>query len=174
MSEENRREPAEVTPDPTTAPGPPVGVPLQPAVAGFDIGAFTQLLTAAQQAGLGANAEAIIGARDREFRAGRYQRAFDVIEGLYIQLNTQAARHQAELRRQEIQYKAGTLKMSPREWMQRQRQATEQTQRIDRARRQFARVLDGLRVHMAAQARTGGDADEPAERPATAAPSPHT
>ena len=41
--------------------------------------------------------------------------------------------------------------MTPKEWMQRQRQATEQTQKIDRARRQFARVLDGLRVLMAAR-----------------------
>ena len=123
----------------------------QPSVGLLDLGAFTQLLTAAQQSGLVANTDAIIAARDREFRAGRYQRAFDVVEGLYIQLNTQAARHQAELRRQEIQYKAGTLKMTPKEWMLRQRQATEQMQKIDRARRQFARVLDGLRVLMAAR-----------------------
>ena len=65
----------------------------QPAVALLDLGAFTQLLTAAQQSGLVANTDAIIAARDREFRAGRYQRAFDVVEGLYIQLNTQAGRH---------------------------------------------------------------------------------
>jgi hypothetical protein len=124
----------------------------QPAyVGGLDIGAFTHLLTAAQQSGLVLNTDALIAARDREFRAGRYQRAFDLVEGLYIQLNTQLARRQADLRRQEIQYKSGTLKMSPREWMARQRQATEQTQKIERARRQFARVLDGLRVLQAAK-----------------------
>jgi hypothetical protein len=167
MCEENRHHPAELTPEPTTTPKhpgdlPPDGQPAdaprspvdsqsQPSAIGFDIGAFTQLLTAAQQSGLVANTDAIVTARDREFRAGRYQRAFDVVEGLYIQLNTQAARRQAELRRQEIQYKSGTLKMAPKEWMLRQRQATEQMQKIDRARRQFSRVLDGLRVLMAAQ-----------------------
>jgi hypothetical protein len=157
MCEANRPHPAEPGLDPTTnseqnteSPESPAAPRLQPSVTVLDIGAFTQLLAAAQQSGLLANTDAIIGARDREFRAGRYQRAFDVVEGLYIQLNTQAARHQAELRRQEIQYKAGTLKMSPREWLQRQRQATEQTQKIDRARRQFSRVLDGLRVLMTA------------------------
>ena len=60
-------------------------------------------------------------------------------------------RRQGELRRQEMQYKSGTLKMSPREWMLRQRQEMERTQKIDRARRQFTRVLDGLRVLQAAQ-----------------------
>jgi hypothetical protein len=120
--------------------------PQKLAAANLDIGVFTQLLTAAQQSGLVSNTDAIITARDREFRAGRYQRAFDVIEGLYVQLNAQATRRQADLRREELQYKAGTLKMSPKEWMLRQRRATEQTQNIERARRQFARVLDGLGV----------------------------
>jgi hypothetical protein len=118
----------------------------QPAIAYLDGSAFTHLLNAAQQCGLVSNTDAIVSARDREFRAGRYQRAFDIIEGLYIQLNVQAARRQADLRREELQYKSGTLKMSPKEWMLRQRRATEQTQKIDRARRGFARVLDGLTV----------------------------
>ncbi len=122
-----------------------------PVIAGLDVGAFTQLLTAAQQCGLVANTDAIIDARDREFRLGRYQRAFDVIEGLYLQMNAQAARRQGDLRRQETQYKAGVLKMTPREWQLRQRQETERTQKIDRARRQFSRVLDGLRVAQASQ-----------------------
>lgn len=111
-----------------------------------DRGAFTQLLTAAQSSGLVVNADAIIGARDRELRAGRYQKAFDIIEGIYVQVNAQIARRQEELRREEMQYRSGALKMSPKEWLLRQRRETEKTQRIDRARRQFVRVLDGLTV----------------------------
>ena len=122
-----------------------------PATGGIDVGAFTQLLTAAQQCGMLANADAILTARDREFRLGRYQRAFDVIEGLYLQMNAQVARRQGDLLRQEMQYKSGVLKMSPREWQVRQRQETEKTQKIEWARRQFSRVLDGLRVLQASQ-----------------------
>jgi hypothetical protein len=109
-------------------------------------GDFTQLITVAQQSGLVSNADAIITVRDREFRFHKYQRAFDVIEGLHQQLSAQATRRQGELRRQEVQYKSGVLKMTPREWMDRQRRETEKTQKIDRARRQFARVLDGLSI----------------------------
>jgi hypothetical protein len=105
---------------------------------------FSQLVQAAQQAGLGVNVDAINSVRDREFRDGRYQRAFDVIEGLSMQLQAAAARRQGELRQQEMRYKSGTIKMSPKEWMLRQRQETEKSQKIDRARRQFARVLDAL------------------------------
>jgi hypothetical protein len=126
-------------------------VPVTRPPGSLDIGAFTQLLTAAQQCGLVANADAIMTARDREFRLGRYQRAFDVIEGLYLQLNAQVARRQGDLLRQEMQYKSGVLKMSPREWQVRQRQETEKTQKIEWARRQFSRVLDGLRVLQASQ-----------------------
>ncbi len=122
-----------------------------PATGGIDVGAFTQLLTAAQQCGMLANADAILTARDREFRLGRYQRAFDVIEGLYLQLNSQAARRQADWRRQEMQYKSGVLKLTPKEWQLKQRQETELMQRVDRARRQFTRLLDGLRVLRASQ-----------------------
>jgi hypothetical protein len=124
---------------------------VQPPAGSIEFGAFTQLLTASQQCGLVANADAIVTARDREFRLGRYQRAFDIIEGLYLQLNARAAQRQGELRQQEMQYKSGTLKLTPREWMLRQRQATEQAQKIERARRQFARLLDGLRVLRASQ-----------------------
>jgi hypothetical protein len=41
--------------------------------------------------------------------------------------------------------------MTPKEWLLRQRRTTEQTQIIDRARRQFAHVLDGLNVLRAQQ-----------------------
>jgi len=132
------------SPQVSTGPQP------QASSAVLDLAAFAQLLTLAKQSGLAINTDAIHSARDREFREGRYQRAFDLIEGLYVQLNAEAARRQSELRRQEMQYKSGALKMTPKQWMDRQRRATEQTQKIDRARRQFTRVLDGLNALRAA------------------------
>jgi hypothetical protein len=132
------------------SPQVPAGRPAHSSIAVLDVAAFAQLLTLAKQSGLAINTDAIQAARDREFREGQYQRASDLIEKLYVQLNTQAARRQSELRRQEMQYKSGTLKMTPKQWMDRQRRATEQTQKIDRARRQFTRVLDGLNALRAA------------------------
>jgi hypothetical protein len=116
-----------------------------------DRGVFTQLLTAAQQSGLTVNVDAIISARDRELRAGRYQRAFDIIDGIYAQVNAQIAQRQNALRQEELRYRSGALKMSPKDWLMRQQQETAKTQRIERARRQFARVLDGLTVLRASQ-----------------------
>jgi hypothetical protein len=131
---------------------PPQETASAPSFAGTnaDRGALTQLLTAAQQCGLVINADAIIEVRDRELRAGRYQKAFDTIERIYAQVTAQIARRQEELRRQDIQYRSGALKMSPKQWMLLQRRETEKTQRIERARRHFARVLDGLTVLRAA------------------------
>ena len=69
-----------------------------------------------------------------------------MIEGLYMRLGGEASRRQAELRRQELQYKSGSIKMTPKEWMLRQRREIEKTQRIEHARRLFTRILDGLSV----------------------------
>ncbi len=143
-------------------------VPQQPMLgAALDISAFGQLISAIQQCGLDVNADAIISVRDREFREGHYQRAFDVVEGLYVQINTQAAQRQGELRRQETQYRSGTLKMSPKDWLARQQRETAKTQKIDRARRQCTRILDGLTVLRAlkaeeekAEAKTAEKAEE--------------
>lgn len=141
-------EPAEETPADVVAPPSPAGIiPL-------DASAFAELIRAAQQSGLSLNTDAIRSALDHEYREGRYQRAFDVIEGVYLQLTSQAMRRQGDLRRQEIQYKSGTIKMSPKDWLLRQRQATEQTQKIERARRQFIRVLDGLAAFRAMKSET--------------------
>jgi hypothetical protein len=133
-------------------PAVPVGPTSQPNVAGLDTATFAQLITAIQQTGLSLNVDAIHSTCDREYREGRYQRAFDVIEGIYLQINAQMARRQADLRRQETQYKSGALKMAPKDWMLRQRRETEQTQKIERARRHCARILDGLNMLRAAKA----------------------
>jgi hypothetical protein len=125
-------------------PAVPVKPPVQTGVVGLDMTTFAQLISAIQQAGLSLNVDAIHSVCDREFRDGRYQRAFDVIEGVYLQMNAQVQRRQGELRQQEMQYKSGSLKMTPKEWLLRQRRETEKTQKIERARRHCARILDGL------------------------------
>ena len=133
-------------------PAVPTGPIAQSCVGGLDMTTFSQLITAIQQSGLSLNVDAIHSVSDREFRDGRYQRAFDVIEGVYLQINAQVGRRQADLRRQETQYKSGALKMSPKDWLLRQRRETEQTQKIERARRHCARILDGLNALRASQA----------------------
>ncbi len=133
-------------------PAVPTGPTTQLGIASLDMTSFHQLIMAIQQSGLSLNVDAIHSVADREFREGRYQRAFDVIEGVYLQINAQVQRRQAELRQQEMQYKAGGLKMSPKEWMLRQRRETEKTQKIERARRHCARILDGLNALRASQA----------------------
>ena len=82
-------------------PAVPVGPAKQTGIPGLDMTTFSQLIMAIQQAGLSLNVDAIHSVCDREFRDGRYQRAFDVIEGVYLQMNAQVGRRQAELRHQE-------------------------------------------------------------------------
>lgn len=118
----------------------------QPRIQPVDKMAFAQLSNAIRQSGLAINADAVTFVRDNEFRTERYQKAFDVIEGLYMRLGAEAARRRSELLREEVRYKSGAVKMSPKEWLLRQRRETEKTQKIEAARRHFTRILDGLTV----------------------------
>jgi len=117
----------------------------------IDMGSFTNLLTAAQQSGIVPNADQIAHVRDREFRMGKHQSALDVIERLYVKFNQALAQRQQKLRADEMDYRSGKLKMTPKEWQAKKQRDTAQTQRIERARRNFARVLSGLRVLIASK-----------------------
>ena len=77
---------------------------------------------------------------------GKHQTAFDIIERLSVRFSQTAAARQQKLRAEELKYKSGVLKMSPKQWQQKKQRDTLQTQKIERARRNFARVLDGLRI----------------------------
>jgi len=138
----------ESTADGSTAP---TGVQRSYTECLIDMGSFTQLLTSAQQSEIVPNADQIAHVRDREFRTHRYQAAFDAIERLFVKFNLLAAQREQKLRRDEIDYKSGTLKMSPKQWQLKKQRDTLQTQKIERARRHFARVLDGLRVLLACE-----------------------
>jgi hypothetical protein len=109
-------------------------------------GSFTQLMVAAQASGIVPAADQIGHVRDCEFRYGHHQIAFEAIERLYVGLRQAADTRQQRLRTEEIDYRSGVLKMSPKEWQQKKQRDTAQTNRIERARRHFVRVLDGLRV----------------------------
>jgi hypothetical protein len=109
-------------------------------------GSFTQLQMAAQATGLLPNADAIGFVRDHEFRIKKYQEAFDRIEGIFIHLRTAADQRMQRLRQDEISYKSGTLKMTPKQWLMKQQRDTAQSQGILRALRYFTKVLDGLRI----------------------------
>ena len=62
-----------------------------------------------------------------------------------ITVETMAERKQ-KLRREDLRIRAGHIKMTPKELQAKRRRDTEQTQKIERARRRFARVMDGLRI----------------------------
>jgi hypothetical protein len=112
----------------------------------IDMGSFSQLQSAAQQTGLVPNADAIGFVRDHEFRTGKYQAAFERIEAIFMQIRSEAEQRLRKLRQDELNYKSGVLKMSPKQWMIKQQTDTAQTQKIDRTLRYFARILDGLRI----------------------------
>ena len=112
----------------------------------IDMGSFSQLQTAAQLTGLVPNADVIGFVRDHEFRTGKYQAAFERIDAVFMQIRSEAEQRLRKLRQDELHYKSGILKMSPKQWMIKQQTDTAQTQKIDRTLRYFARILDGLRI----------------------------
>lgn len=114
--------------------------------AAVDVGMLSQLLLSAQQSGMVPAAEQIAEVRDREFRAGRHQAALDVIERLYIRFSQEMSQRQQRLRTEEMDYRSGKLTMTPKEWQAKKQRDMRQTQLIDQARRDFSRVLGGLRL----------------------------
>jgi hypothetical protein len=114
----------------------------------LDMGAFSQLLQAAQSCGIVPNADLIGHVRDREFRMGNYQKAFQLIEGLHSKFTTAAINRAARLKREDLDIAAGRVKMSPKEIQQKRVRDTTETQRVERTRYRFTRVMEGLRILM--------------------------
>ncbi len=114
----------------------------------LDIGSFTQLLDAAERSGLIANAGLIAHVRDREFRRKDYQKAFQVIEGLFGKFSAAATQRDQRLRREDLDIASGKVRMSPKKLMEKRARDVAETQCVDRARNRFLRVLEGLRVLM--------------------------
>ena len=79
----------------------------------LDIGSFTQLLDAAERSGLIANAGLIAHVRDREFRRKDYQKAFQVIEGLFGKFSAAATQRDQRLRRENLDIASGKVSHVP-------------------------------------------------------------
>ncbi len=121
----------------------------------LDLTDFNQLLLAADQSGL-ISSVPLSNARDQYFRQQKYQHAFGTIERAYQEFINKAGQRLARLREEEKSYRQGRLKMSPREWQEKQRQNIAQTQRVERARKHFKLVMDGLRIlHLQQQQEKG-------------------
>jgi hypothetical protein len=114
----------------------------------IDKGTFTQLFDAAQRSGLVANADLIAHTRDREFRLKDYQKAFQLMEGLFGKFTGLAIQREQRLRREELDIAAGKLHMSPKQLMEKRARDIAESQLVDRARSKFLRLLEGLRIMM--------------------------
>ncbi|MGO9109370.1 MAG: hypothetical protein ACLP9L_09065 [Thermoguttaceae bacterium] len=125
----------------------------------IDLGSFTRLISLAQSCGMVPNVDNIGTVRDADFRAGQYLTAFYNIERMYTALNTAAQQRQQQLRREDIAYRSGRLRMSPKEWNQKVARDTAKTQSIDRALNQFRKVMAGLRLRALDAQQAGGQRD---------------
>ena len=114
----------------------------------LDLGSFSQLLTSAQRSGLVPNADQIGYVRDKEFRLGIYDKAFQSIDMMHNRFLADAGQRQARLTREDVDIAAGRIKISPRELQAKRARDRMQTQEIDRAKRRFQVVLEGLRILM--------------------------
>ncbi len=114
----------------------------------LDMGAFGQLLTAAQRSGLLAGADQIAHVRDREFRMGKYDLAFQAIDAMFSRFTASSIQRLQHLTREDAEIAAGRIKMSPKDVQAKRARDRKQTQEIDRAQRRFQVVLEGLRVLM--------------------------
>ena len=114
----------------------------------LDMGAFSQLLSAAQRSGLADGADQIAYVRDREFRMGKFDQAFQAINGIYTRFSSNAARRTQQIIREDSDISAGRIEMSPRDVRAKKIRDQMQTQEVDRAKRRFQIVLKGLRILM--------------------------
>ncbi len=113
---------------------------------GLGMGDFSQLLDAAQRSGLVQNVDIIAHVRDREFRKGDYQKSLQDLESLFAKFTAASAQREQRLRREEIDIKSGKIPMSPKELQQKRARDAADAQRIERGRKKFQRVIEGLRM----------------------------
>ena len=111
----------------------------------LDRGAFSQLLTSAQRSGLVPAADQIGHVRDREFRMGKYDKAFILIDALFSQFTGSSNQRAQQLIREDADIASGRIKISPKDLVAKRSRDRTQTQEVERARRRFQVVLEGLR-----------------------------
>ena len=114
----------------------------------LDLGAFSQLLTSAQRSGLVPEADQIGYVRDREFRLGKYDLAFQTVDAMFTRFMSSAGQRAQTLAREDADIAAGRIKISPKDLLAKRARERSQTQEIERAKRRFGVVLEGLRALM--------------------------
>lgn len=114
----------------------------------LDMGAFSQLMTAAQRSGLVSGEDQIGHVRDREFRMGKYDLAFQAINTMYSRFTANSSQRLQRLNHEDAEIAAGRIKISPKDLQAKRVRDRSQTQEINRANRRFQVVLEGLRVLM--------------------------
>jgi len=112
----------------------------------IDVGAFSQLVDAAQRSGLVPGIATIIQVRDCEFRLGRHLQALQLMETQFQGFVGRASQRAQRLAREEADIASGRLRMSPKELQAKRLRDSQQTQHVERARTKFQRVLEGLRT----------------------------
>lgn len=114
----------------------------------LDSGAFTQLMDAALRSRIVPGADQIAQIRDREFRLGKYQKASQLLEGMFGKFAAAATQRAQRLRREEMEIASGRIKMSPKDLQAKRARDSAETRLVERARNRFMRVLEGLRILM--------------------------
>jgi len=112
----------------------------------LDNSAFNQLMDSARRSTLVRSVQPISNIRDREFRIGDYSKALVEIERLFRDFDAAVKQREQKLRQEEMDIKSGRLKISPKEKNRRNQENTRVSQSVERARRAFSRVLNGLRT----------------------------
>lgn len=151
-----RKEGVDYSPSESTSAGPGEGVdpdvdsePVDPESQNvLDMGAFSQLLMSAQRCGLVPGADQIGHVRDREFRKGQYDLAFQAIDSLFSRFTAAASQRNQQLIREDADIASGRVKISPKDLQAKRSRDRAQTQEVERAKRRFQVVLEGLRVLM--------------------------
>jgi len=111
----------------------------------LDVGAFSQLLDAAQRSGIVPGSGVIIQVRDCEFRLGRFNKGLQMMETLYTTFIAAESQRNQRLQREEAEIASGRKKISPKDLQAKRAQDNQTTQVVDRTKVRFQRVLEGLR-----------------------------
>lgn len=114
----------------------------------MDMGTFSQLLTSAQRCGLVPGADQIGHVRDREFRKGQYDLAFQTIDSLFTRFSAAASQRTQRLAKEDADISSGRIKISPKDLQAKRSRDRTEGQEVERAKRRFQVVLEGLRVLM--------------------------
>ncbi|MFK8114853.1 MAG: hypothetical protein AB8B91_21810 [Rubripirellula sp.] len=112
----------------------------------IDMAAFSQLMSAAQRTQILPGADQIAHVRDREFRLGKFDMAFQAIDSMFSRFNAAAGQRLQRLQREDNDIASGRIKISGKELLAKRNRDRSQTQEIDRTQRRFQVVLEGLRV----------------------------